>query len=104
MNLESRLVQAKKDREAIDKNINELKQEIERSKKAYSVGQRIMIQIFDGTFVEYIVAQIGSKLVAAIGLDGGNRWRGPMEVVNVCKITEDEMNIMIGCNKFYVKG
>jgi len=104
MNLEERLVQAEKDREAIDKNINELKQEIERSKKTYSVGQRIMIQAFDSTFVEYIVAQISSKLVAAISLDSGNRWRNPMAVVNVCKITEDEMNIIIGCNKFYVKG
>ena len=103
MNLEERLVQAEKDREAIDKNINELKQEIERSKKTYSVGQRIMIQAFDSTFVEYIVAQISSKLVAAISLDSGNRWRNPMAVVNAYKITEDEMNIMIGCNKFYLK-
>jgi len=40
MNLESRLVQAKKDREAIDKNIADLKKQIEDNDKKFYIGEK----------------------------------------------------------------
>ena len=55
----------------------------------YSIGQRF--HYTGGSFDEsYILAQVGFKQVALIGLTEGNRWMDPVKVEHVNEITEAE--------------
>ena len=57
----------------------------------YKIGQRF--RYTGGSFDEsYILAQVGYKQVALIGLDAGNRWMDPVKVEHVDEITEAEFD------------
>ena len=55
----------------------------------YYIGQR-----FNIGYDEYIIAQVGSSLVALILLQTGNRLREPIKVANPYVITKDELSLM----------
>lgn len=49
-------------------------------------------QIYINDNFEYLLAQVGPSLVCLIGMHDGNRFKNPVEVERVSRITPEEFN------------
>lgn len=66
--------------------------------KGKSVGIGDIIMVEEGNTL--ILAQVSLKMVAAIGLDDGDRWLEAVRVENVHDISNSEMNAILDGSKY----
>jgi len=64
----------------------------EKPEKTYKVGDKFLV---DG-ITTYLLAQVNTKAVSLVDVDGGNRWSDPpVEVKYPHKITEEEFKKLL---------
>lgn len=90
--MNSRIEQCKNDIKKLQEELKRL--EIEELENTYKVGD-----IFIKGKEYYILSQVGHSMMCLIHIRDGNRWRDPIKVDDVCKITKEEFN-KIGASYF----
>lgn len=69
----------------------EVQEEVQEQPKYYSIGQRFVPGLFGSWDTsDYMLAQVGSKLVSLVSLTCGNRWNDGVPVGDPQRITEAE--------------